>query len=243
MIYRDFIISDIVQENEEVCSYYLKPLDKDGISYFASGQYITVKFITMNASVIRCYSLSDCWNKDFYRITVKHDKAHLPSIWAQYNRIGMKLQVSEPQGSFCLPETISRNVVLISSGIGITPTISMLNHLISLERLDVEVFFIHISKNMQHLIMHDYFCNVMKCNSKLHYHVLLREYSNATDLPININNAKLTADLLREILINLDNEYYFCGSKVFMSEIYRILVDLGVQQVNMHYEFFDPLIK
>ncbi|WP_404978322.1 hypothetical protein [Alicyclobacillus fastidiosus] len=38
----------------------------------------------------------------------------------------------------------------------------------------------------------------------------------------------------------LDAEFYFCGPVSFMKVIYRMLKDLGVDDAQIHYEFFGP---
>lgn len=45
---------------------------------------------------------------------------------------------------------------------------------------------------------------------------------------------------LQTIIPTTEAEFYFCGPVPFMKHINAALIDLGVKQENIHYEFFGP---
>jgi len=93
-----------------------------------------------NKVLVRCYSLSDSPNKDYYRVSIKRvpappDRTDLPpgrgsNYFHEQVQVGSHLQVRAPAGHFHLLEEASLPVVLIAGGIGITPMLSILNSLL-----------------------------------------------------------------------------------------------------------------
>jgi nitric oxide dioxygenase len=48
------------------------------------------------------------------------------------------------------------------------------------------------------------------------------------------------SDFIRDWLPDNDAEFYFCGPKPFMTSVYCALRDWGVDDKQMHFEFFGP---
>lgn len=76
--YRIFSLDKRVEESDVVTSFYLKPKNKESISSYQAGQYLTLKAEIPGEKYthIRHYSLSDSPGKDYYRISVKREDAH-----------------------------------------------------------------------------------------------------------------------------------------------------------------------
>lgn len=73
----------------------------------------------------RQYSLSDQHHPSYYRITVKRD-GHVSTFLHDEMEEGDVLQVSMPQGMFCLQEDTKEPVYFISAGSGVTPMIGLM---------------------------------------------------------------------------------------------------------------------
>lgn len=147
--WRDFRISQKVQESSEITSFYLAPLDGKALPSYFPGQYISVCLPVPDLRHLqaRQYSLSDAPHQDYYRISVKRElaldlddsdaKAHpgyISNVLHTEVKAGGVIQVSHPAGEFFLDTRTEENadspVVLISAGVGLTPDLSIFNTLI-----------------------------------------------------------------------------------------------------------------
>ncbi|HJS01054.1 MAG TPA: globin domain-containing protein, partial [Flavobacterium sp.] len=73
--WRNFTIKEIVDESDEIKSFYLYPTDGKAIAEYNSGQYISVQVFVKELGLIqpRQYSLSSAFNPNHYRISVKRE--------------------------------------------------------------------------------------------------------------------------------------------------------------------------
>ena len=75
-------------------------------------------------------------------------------------------------------------------------------------------------------------------NLKIHY-----RYSEAKILDDNenISTGFIDASLIENLVSNHDADYYFCGPKPFMMNIYHELMTWGIPATQVNFEFFGPL--
>ena len=139
--FRKFRVARKVEEAEDICSFYFEPHDGRPLPPFHPGQFLNfqLKVPGKEKPVLPCYSLSDCSNPEYYRVTIKRqgpppsapDAPPGVSSSHFHDRIevGAIVDIKSPRGQFFLDSTRSTPVVLIGGGIGITPVLSMLNHI------------------------------------------------------------------------------------------------------------------
>jgi nitric oxide dioxygenase len=69
-------------------------------------------------------------------------------------------------------------------------------------------------------------------------------YSAPTEKDLEIKNFDkegfIEGEWLQTIIPTTEAEFYFCGPVPFMKHINTALIDLGVKQEHIHYEFFGP---
>ena len=70
---RTFVVAKMVREAKEVTSVYLRPQDQRPLPFYKPGQYLTfsIDFPNEKKPIVRCYSLSDAPNQEYFRVTVK----------------------------------------------------------------------------------------------------------------------------------------------------------------------------
>ncbi|MCV5990900.1 FAD-binding oxidoreductase, partial [Escherichia coli] len=79
---------------------------------------------------IRQYSLSSSVQENTYRISVKREQGGKVSNYLHDElNIGDKVKLAAPAGDFFMDVDTNTPVVLISAGVGLTPTLSMLESL------------------------------------------------------------------------------------------------------------------
>jgi len=238
---REFELIDKKIESEHICSFVFKPSDGQKVAPYKPGQYLGIYINSdqLENQEIRQYSLSSAVQENTYRISVKREEGGKVSNFLHDNlNIGEKVQLAAPAGDFFLDVEPQTPVVLISAGVGLTPTLSMLE---SLSAHQAPVTWVHATENGQ---QHAF---------KQHVNQLVAEKENMNALVwYNQPTAedKLGEDFHFTGFVNLyeieaalkqDNvQVYFCGPVGFMQHVAKQLLELGVPQVQFHYECFGP---
>lgn len=249
--FRKFKIERKEQESSVITSFYLKPADGGKVPTYLAGQYITVRMPTADGSTtMRNYSLSDKPGQDYFRISVKKEtgpKADTPNGYVSNKlheefEVGDTLEVGPPCGEFFLntKDKHERPLVLMAAGIGITPILSILKT--ALEAMpEREIIFIHGCLNEEVQAFKPTLDELEEKHPKLTIH---HRYSDpATDSVTREGNAStgfVDAELIESLTPTRHADYYFCGPKPFMVNIYQDLLKWGIPGSQVHFEFFGP---
>lgn len=233
---REFTLVDKVEESAEITSFYFEPLDQGPILAAEPGQYIGLQLFIEGKEVRRNYSLSALSSQGQYRISVKREAGGVASNYLHDQcPVGARIMLFPPAGEFTLVAS-DKPLVLISGGVGITPTLPMLEAALATER---PVHFIHCARNGQ---VHAFRHWVDELAQR--YPQLKRFYCYAEDDGVSPAADKLGL-LTREQLADWlpeqrDLDAYFLGPKGFMAAIKRHLKALGIPEQQSRYEFFGP---
>ncbi|MBV6752627.1 NO-inducible flavohemoprotein [Pseudomonas chlororaphis] len=233
---RRFKVAAKVEESLEITSFYFEPVDGQPILAFTPGQYIGMKLVIHGEEVRRNYSLSALAKAGQYRISVKREAGGKASNYLHDQlAVGATLELFPPSGEFTLAAS-DKPLVLISGGVGITPTLPMLEAALASER---PVHFIHCARNGQVHAFRDWVDALAARHPQLK-----RFYCYAEDDGISPAADKvglLSQEQLGEWLPQeRDLDAYFLGPKGFMGAIKRHLKALGVPEQQSRYEFFGP---
>lgn len=235
-------VAKIDHVTEEITSYTLEAIASSTLAPFNPGQYISIAAFIEEIQLrqIRQYSLSDAQNGKNYRITTKREKGDdfkpkgTFSNWIhQHLRIGSLLDVSHPYGTF-VPDLSKQNpITLISTGVGITPMISILNTLAK-QGSDRHILFAHAARSQHHLAHYNEVNLAGGQLKNLTTAIYLNEKA-----PKHFLQGRLE---LAEIIepIHLSGDFYICGPTPFMNDQWKALVELGVSPNNIHREVFGP---
>ena len=73
--YKEFTVTDKVQESDVITSFYLRPTDGTKVPTYSPGQYITVRVKIPGEAYLlnRQYSLSVAAGQEYFRISVKKE--------------------------------------------------------------------------------------------------------------------------------------------------------------------------
>jgi len=250
--YRTFRVHKLVQETAVCTSVYLKPDDGKPIPTFEPGQHLTFKFAIPGEAkpVVRCYSLSDQPGLDYYRISVKavpapHDKPNLAPGRAS-NFInhalmeGDKIEVKSPSGHFVLDEKTDAPIVLLGGGIGITPMVSIVNHLIE-NNAGRLILLVYGVRNSADHAFKSHFEQLSAVHENFH---VVNCYSHPNPTDVEGKDFQIagfaSATLLKQILPNNECQFYMCGPPPFMESIYNGLLEWEVPESRIFFEAFGP---
>ncbi len=250
--YREFYVDRLEKHLGSVTSVYLKPVDEKPIASFKPGQHLSFKFHVPGHAkpIVRCYSLSMGPGKDYYRISVKAiasppEQPELPpgiaSNFINHQWMeGDRVQVKAPSGSFFLDEHSKAPVILLAGGIGITPMLSMLEHLNNKSSDRLVVLFYGVRNSKEHT-----FKNRIQKIAREHpsVHVVNCYSKPGPDDQENIDyhvNGFVSAELIKQLLPNNRCQFYVCGPPAFMNSVRDGLVEWEVPESRILSEAFGP---
>lgn len=251
--FRKFVVTRKVVESPTVCSFYLTPHDAKPLPAFRPGQYLTFRLPSTHGStqLIRCYSLSDRPHRSYYRVSIKRAVAPagndgVPAgvssgIFHDVIQEGDILDLRAPTGNFSLDPAESFPVVLIGSGIGITPVYCMLTTLLH-EQSRRPVWFFYGARNRREQLfateLDELLRNHPQVQVRLCYSQPDPEDRKGTDYQVE---GRITMEVLRRELPSNNFHFYYCGPAQMMEELTSGLKFWGVPDAHLHFEAFGPM--
>ena len=231
---RAFKVEKKVQESAEITSFYLVPADGGKVMAHLPGQYIGLRAVIDGTEQRRNYSISAPANGRSLRISVKREPGGKVSSYLHDQvQVGDTLQLFPPAGHFTLLHS-DKPLVLISGGVGITPTLPMLATALAAQR---PVTFIHCARERS---VHAFRERIDQLAAE--HPQLTRYYCYDRAVPEDEASAEgyLTEERLAQWLPSRDADVYFLGPRPFMRSLKRSLHSLGVPDKQVRYEFFGP---
>ena len=235
---RAFRVARKQHESDEITSFYLVPVDGGAVMAHQPGQFIGLRLQVAGAEQRRNYSLSAPANGRELRISVKREVGGVVSGHLhQQVQEGDVIDVFPPAGQFTL-QPGDKPVVLISGGVGITPTLPMLVTALATSR---PVVFIHCARNRAVQGFRARLDALAQKHPQLQCLYCYDEASShdAADAAAAVGYLDQTK-LAQWLPASRDVDAYFLGPKPFMASVKKSLRALGVPEAQSHYEFFGP---
>ena len=230
---RRFTVERKVQESAEITSFYLVPADGGKVIAHLPGQFIGLRVVLDGVEQRRNYSLSAPANGRGLRISVKREPGGKVSTYLHDQvQAGDALEVFPPAGHFTL-QASGKPLVLISGGVGITPTLPMLATALAAQR---PITFIHCARDRSVHAFRERIEQLAAEHEQLTCHYC---YDRAAPGD-HAAEGYLTEERLAEWLPSRDADVYFLGPRPFMRLLKRSLKNLGVPDKQVRYEFFGP---
>lgn len=245
--WRGFIVSKKVVESEEITSFYLQPADGGSVPDYKPGQYISVKVFVPELGMMqpRQYSLSCAPGQAYLRISVKREAAMATKPAGLVSNVlhrdcheGASIDVAPPMGDYVLHEDRDTPVVLISAGVGVTPKLAMLEHLLK-RNTGRKIRFVHACR---HGGVHAFKQQVRELSeqygqikSLTYYEVPRAEDLQSIDYD---QQGRLDLQTVASDFILPEADYYICGPRPFMQAQIASLQSLGITSARIHKEAF-----
>jgi ferredoxin-NADP reductase len=250
--FRKFEVVQRVPECRDVTSFYLQPHDNKAIPSFYPGQYLTVrlKIPGKEGDVIRCYSLSDAFGQDQYRVSIKRapppssdpeaPSGLASSFFHEQIQEGDILDVKAPSGKFYLDVRNPEGVVLLAGGVGVTPMLAMANALVQRGSRQ-PIWFFYGVKNSLDLVQAEFLRKVAERNDNFHLVVCFSKPADYETIGEDYDyEGHVSIDLVREKLETNNYQFYVCGSGPFMQSLTIGLDEWGVPKSKVNMEAFGP---
>ncbi|MGE8688717.1 MAG: NO-inducible flavohemoprotein [Achromobacter sp.] len=245
--WRAFRVVGKQRESAEITSFYLAPADGGAVPAYQPGQYVSVRLYVPELGLMqpRQYSLSDAPGQDRLRISVKREAGNDQTPAgrvsnALHDRLeeGGVLDVAPPQGDFHLREASKAPVVLLSGGVGLTPMVSILNHLVRLND-DRQIRFVHGCRNSSVHAMKEHINSIAAERDNVRKAVFYEEVGHGDQRGRDYDHTgRVDLHAIREEAIVPGADYYLCGPAGFMRAQRQALTSLGVAEDRIHAEAF-----
>ena len=215
---REFKLVKKEAESAEITSFYLEPVDGKAVIAHQPGQYIGLRAVVDGVEQRRNYSLSAASNGKSYRISVKREAGGKVSNYLHDSvHVGDTLELFPPAGHFTL-QASSKPLVLISGGVGITPTLPMLAAALQTDRA---ITFIHCARGSDVHAFRTQIDALAKAHAQLKP---LYVYDEVKDGESVAAQGYLTESLLGQWLpASRDADVYFLGPVGFMRSVKQSL--------------------
>lgn len=249
---RELVVSAVVDECDDVKSFYLAAPDGRALPSFHPGQYLALHLPVGSQSkpLVRCYSLSDRPREEYYRLTVKHcpppaGEPHLPpgagsTVLHQEVHVGDTLKIAAPRGEFFLDPIGSDPVVLIAGGIGVTPILSMLEAQIH-DGCDRETHVLLGMRNGSEYPFKGRIDELVAEQSNIHTCTAYSQPEQSDRKGTDYQRlGRLDLETIQEVLPSANYRFYLCGPPTMMEALVPGLLDWGVQDDHIHFEAFGP---
>ncbi|MBB1626981.1 NO-inducible flavohemoprotein [Achromobacter sp. UMC71] len=245
--WRAFRVVGKQPESAGITSFYLAPADGGAVPAYRPGQYVSVRIYVPELGLMqpRQYSLSDAPGQDRLRISIKREAAGVDTPAGRVSnalhdrlREGDVLDVAPPQGDFHLREDNAAPVVLLSGGVGLTPMVAILNHLVATDD-PRQIRFVHGCRDSAAHAMKDHVNAVAQARGNVRKAVFYEAVASG-DRPGQDYDYAGRVDLrvIRDQAIVPGADYYLCGPAGFMRAQREALLELGVAADRIHAEAF-----
>jgi ferredoxin-NADP reductase/predicted pyridoxine 5'-phosphate oxidase superfamily flavin-nucleotide-binding protein len=248
-------VTKIEQESDVIKSFYLQPV-VGRVHSHKPGQFLPIEIPALDQdqdkTIKRTYTISNAPNGSYFRLSIKREPSPgngLPpgrssSYFHDVVEQGSIIRAIAPRGTFVLQETSKRAVVLLSTGVGITPMISMLEELQAETSgcgRDRPIWFIHGARNGREHAFSTWLKTVSENWRNLRTHIVYSRPDETDVLDQDYDQAgRIGISMIKGLLPFDDYDFYICGPGIFMQDMYQALKELNIADDRIHYEFFGP---
>jgi len=243
--WRKFKVTRINDESAVIRSFHFEPIDGAGLIPHLAGQHLPIRVRPAKCEkpVIRTYTLS-CGPADgMYRISVKREglvSSHLHDTL----HVGDVIEARAPAGQFTIDAFERRPAVLLAAGVGVTPMLAMLRHVVyeglRTRRVRPTWFFLSARSIVERAFAKEIESVVASANGVVRFIRLLSNTEGARECKDYDEVGRIDVHLLCRTLPFNDYDFYMCGPPGFMQSIYDDLRALNVADERIHAESFGP---
>lgn len=205
---------------------------------FEAGQFLTVRIRVDGHEYARCYSLSSAPEaRGYLEVSVRRQGLVSNALHAAV-RPGTTLSIKGPLGAFKYPADDDRPIVLLAGGIGITPLVSMLRHMVA-SAPTRSVTLLYSARSEQDIAFRDELASIARRHDQVRVHLAVPEGSGAPD----VYRGRIDESLLRATVPDLPHSICFvCGPPPMIESMKALLAVMGVPPGQIRHEVFNAAV-
>lgn len=205
---------------------------------FEPGQFLTVRVRVDGHEYARCYSLSSAPEaRGYLEVSVRRQGLVSNALHASM-RPGSTLSIKGPLGQFKYPSDDDRPLVLLAGGIGITPLVSMLRHMVA-SAPTRPVTLLYAARSEEDFAFRDELAGLARRHPQFRLHLAVSGGVGGPDLYAgHIDEA-----LLRATVPDLSHSICFiCGPAPMIESMKTLLASAGVPPGQIRHEVFNAAV-
>lgn len=243
--WRPLEVTKIVDESSSIRSFHLQPGDGAGLLPHRAGQHLPIRVSLPGdgGPVVRNYTLSAAPSDGIYRISVKREGAvsrHLHDTI----RVGDVIEARAPAGDFTIDARETRPAVLLAGGVGITPMLAMLRHVVheGLRKQRIRpTHLFHAARTKAERPFGPELAGLVE--TSFGAVKVVRVLSDPTDAAEGADYdavGRIDTALIARFLPFDDYDFYLCGPPAFTQALYDGLRTMNIADARIHAEAFGP---
>lgn len=240
--WRPLRVEKVIAESETIRSIYLKPADGKALIPHKAGQHLPIRIPVEGSFLRRSYTISSAPSDKYYRLSVKREGKGSQLLHGL--QPGDEIEAMAPAGSFVIDATERRRpAVLLVAGIGITPMLSMLHHLVEeggRTRYRRPTWLFRSSRTVSERAFDEEIENLVRSGEGSVREVRVLSAPEAEDEEKFDVMGRININLLKTHLPFGDFDFYLCGPPAFMQSMYDGLRGLRISDDRIHAEAFGP---
>ncbi|MBX5219513.1 2Fe-2S iron-sulfur cluster binding domain-containing protein [Rhizobium sp. NLR9b] len=243
--WRPLTVTRIVEESASIRSFHLQPSDGAGLLPHVAGQHLPIRISLPGADkpVIRTYTLSVAPSDGLYRISVKRDGA-VSSYLHDHISVGDTIEARAPAGGFTVDVRVTRPAVLLAGGVGITPLLAMLRHVVyeGLRKQRIRpIILFHAARSRQERPFDREIAELVDAaRGAVRLIRVLSDVTGAEEGADYDATGRIDMSLLTRHLPFNDYDFYLCGPPQFTQSLYDGLRNYNIADGRIHAEAFGP---
>ena len=224
------LVTDNRVESELVYSLVLKPAK--GWPRHIAGQHLSIQIEINGVRYHRIFSISSSphyhQQTGLIELTIRQqDQGKVTQWMAKHIHNGSVIRVSPPQGKFTLPNH-TKPLLLIAGGSGITPFRSFLQQLADNDSQQ-DVHLVYYNQSVAPLFANEW--------SELQQTL---SHLKVSLIDTDISGLISSKQIIETCADFLQREAYLCGPHGLITTSRDLLIELGVENQNIHHELFGP---
>lgn len=240
--WRRFRVQKAIRESSTVRSLHLAPVDEEAVIPHLAGQHLPIRMRDGADSLRRSYTISSAPLDGFYRLSVKSQGRASTLLHAL--REGDEIEALPPVGVFTI-DAMERNrpAVLLAAGIGITPLLSMLRHVVQTgdrTRYRRGIWLFRSSHVSAERAFDREIGELVERSEGTIRDIRVLGAPDVEDEGLFDAVGRVDMTLLNAHLPFNDYDFYICGPSSFMQSIYDGLRGLNIPDGRIHAEQFGP---
>jgi len=219
---------DVLSYN--VRAFRLKLLNPTRLA-FEAGQFVIVH-VPKNGSVVkRSYSIASPPHEEgVIELCIQHVEGGIASTFFWHTKEGTPVTISGPHGRFTLKKPLTYQPVFVSTGTGVAPFRSMIQHLFHLNiSHDVWLF---AGYRYEHAILYE--AEFRALASLRHHFHYFPTVSRPKEWTGEVGHVQQIVQ--KHIRTYTDKEIYVCGFLEIVKAVMQDLIAMGIPQAQLHYE-------
>jgi ferredoxin-NADP reductase/MOSC domain-containing protein YiiM len=238
--FRPLRVARVGRESASIVSLALEAPDGKALTLPLPGQFVVLRLhpAADGPLLFRSYSLSGMPSERQYRISVKVEPDGAAGNYLDHQiHAGDVLEVSEPRGAFTL-QPGEGPVVLLSSGVGVTPVLAML-HALSAQASPRKVWWLHGARDGASHAFRDEARRLLAALPNGRNRVWYSRPAAQDGLGRDYDAAgRMRIEDLDRLNVPRTADFYLCGPPGFLDELRSGLGAWGVAAGRIHFELF-----